>query len=188
MTVIINTNPNNQRELLMKYSTSLLALEGKCRGKFKDYKSMCKKMSVINQVTSSVAVSSGTAGVVTAVTIVGLPVSVALASISVIGGVISAIVTTIGRSKQKSAIRYQQKISVLSQSRIEINNIISSTYNGTLISDEKVNKAMEIYSEAFKKVHQLHMDDISTINLDVEEGLKAYTDGLDIIKKELANQ
>ena len=111
----------------MNFSAQLLNMEGECRDKFKKSKKKCNRMSVSNQVVSGVAVGSGTAGVVSALTVVGLPISIALASISVLGGITSGVLTTIGRSNQKSAINNQRKITVLSQARIKLNSIIAST-------------------------------------------------------------
>ena len=169
----------------MRYSTHLLQLEGENGKKFKNNVSKCKSMSVANQIVSGIALTSGTAGIVSAISIVGLPVTLGLSVVSAVNGLASGIFTTLARGSQKNAIRYQQKVGFLSQVRIRLNEIIASTYSGTLLSDEKISAAMEIYSEAFKKVHQLRIDGVKSINLDIEAGLELYTDGLENIKKEL---
>ena len=186
MTVIINNNPVNQRKLLMRYSAHLLKLEGENRDKFSINKSKCKSSAMANQVTSGVAITSGGAGIVTGITVVGLPISIGLAGVSLVTGLASGIITTVGRNYQKNAIRYQKKVILLSQARIKLNTIIVSTYEGTLLSNEKVAEAMEIYSTVLKKVNQLNLNDLESINLDTEAGLERYTTGLESIRDQLA--
>lgn len=162
-----------------------MKLEGENRDKFKIKKGKCKSSAITNQVTVGIAVTSGGAGIVTGVTVVGLPISIGLAGVSLVSGIVSGIITTIGRNYQKNAIRYQKKVILLSQARIKLNNIIASTYTGTLLSDVKISEAMEIYSTVLKKVNQLNLNDLENIELDSETGLKQYTIGLESIKNTL---
>ena len=75
------------------------------RKSLKNNESKFNKISVANYSLSSVAIGSATTGIVTAITIIGLPVTIAASVVSGVLGITSVILTSFQERYHKESVK-----------------------------------------------------------------------------------
>ena len=91
---------------------------------FKNNKTKFGRVSIENYSVSSIAVGSATTGIVTAVTIIGLPVTIAASVVSGVLGITSIILTSFQKIYYKESVSEKELYTIISKAITDIDLLI----------------------------------------------------------------
>ena len=90
---------------LIGYTKELKEKKNELMKSFKNNKNNFNRISIANYSVSSIAVGSATTGIVTAVTVIGLPITVVASALSGILGVTSIVLTSFQKNTIESLLK-----------------------------------------------------------------------------------
>lgn len=82
--------------VILGYVTDLKNKENSLEIKYDKELAIIRNMNISNQTFSSLAVATGTGGIATGITVIGLPVSIGLGVAATIFGTVSFVLTGVG--------------------------------------------------------------------------------------------
>ena len=131
------------------------------RKSFKNNKNKFNKIAIANYSVSSIAVGSATTGVVTAITIIGIPVTVAASVLSGVLGATSIILTIFQKKYHKESVKEKELYTIISKAITDIDLLIGVGLDKNI---------MEISADEFKAGKRIFDDamDIEPIPVPVD--------------------
>ena len=146
----------------------LTRMRAKAIKRFEDNKSSFKKLNTAGKVLSVTSVSASSAGVATAITVVGIPISAVLAGVSAVCGVSAFVVGRFSRKNAKKAIEARKSQTIIDSALSDISSIIAVGLNDVRddISESDLKNIINIYNTTLKKVES---EVIEGIESDLEE-------------------
>ena len=110
---------------LIGYTKELKEKKNELMKSFKNNKNNFNRISIANYSVSSIAVGSATTGVVTAITVIGLPVTIIASALSGVLGVTSIILTSFQKKYHKESIREKELYAKISKAITDIDLLIA---------------------------------------------------------------
>ena len=120
----------------------------------KSNKNKFNRISVANYTISSIAVGSATRGIVTAVTIIGLPVTIAASAVSGALGLTSIILTSLKKIYQQEYIKEKELYTMLCKAITDIDILIGVGLDKNVqeISEDEFKAGKRIFNDAIEKI------------------------------------
>ena len=120
----------------------------------KSNKNKFNQISVANYTISSIAVGSATTGIVTAVTIIGLPVTIAASAVSGALGLTSIILTSLKKKYQQEYIKEKELYTMLCKAITDIDILIGVGLDKNVqeISEDEFKAGKRIFNDAIEKL------------------------------------
>ena len=120
----------------------------------KSNKNKFNRISVANYTISSIAVGSATTGIVTAVTIIGLPVTIAASAVSGALGITSIILTSLKKKYQQEYIKEKELYTMLCKAITDIDILIGVGLDKNVqeISEDEFKAGKRIFNDAIEKL------------------------------------
>ena len=120
----------------------------------KSNKNKFNRISVANYTISSIAVGSATTGIVTAVTIIGLPVTIAASAVSGALGLTSIILTSLKKKYQQEYIKEKELYTMLCKAITDIDILIGVGLDKNVqeISEDEFKAGKIIFNDAIEKL------------------------------------
>ena len=120
----------------------------------KSNKNKFNRISVANYTISSIAVGSATTGIVTAVTIIGLPVTIAASAVSGELGLTSIILTSLKKKYQQEYIKEKELYTMLCKAITDIDILIGVGLDKNVqeISEDEFKAGKRIFNDAIEKL------------------------------------
>ena len=120
----------------------------------KSNKNKFNRISVANYTISSIAVGSATTGIVTAVTIIGLPVTIAASAVSGALGLTSIILTSLKKKYQQEYIKEKELYTMLCKAITDIDILIGVGLDKNVqeISEDEFKAGKRIFNDAIEKL------------------------------------
>ena len=120
----------------------------------KSNKNKFNRISVANYTISSIAVGSATTGIVTAVTIIGLPVTIAASAVSGALGITSIILTSLKKKYQQEYIKEKELYTMLCKAITDIDILIEVGLDKNVqeISEDEFKAGKRIFNDAIEKL------------------------------------
>ena len=120
----------------------------------KSNKNKFNRISVANYTISSIAVGSATTGIVTAVTIIGLPVTIAASAVSGALGITSIIPTSLKKKYQQEYIKEKELYTMLCKAITDIDILIGVGLDKNVqeISEDEFKAGKRIFNDAIEKL------------------------------------
>ena len=146
--------------------------EESARQNYKKYVNRARDISTANQVIAGIALTTGGTSIATALTVVGLPVTITTSVISGITGITSFILVKIGKSTKADAKKYNQIIHLITECKSKLNQILGISMNSqNQLSDQDFINAYNIYNDYLKKLKNINWEIVESISLNPEEPL-----------------
>ena len=127
------------------------------------YKKYSKASSGLNtsiMVLSSFATAEATAGIITSLTVIGLPIGIILTGISGVTGLSALILTPISKYINKKKLKHGKLYSVLDTAMILLSKRISTALDDSIIEDKEFNEIIDEYANIKKKMYEFDYDKI----------------------------
>ena len=120
----------------------------------KSNKNKFNRISVANYTISSIAVGSATTGIVTAVTIIGLPVTIAASAVSGALGLTSIILTSLKKKYQQEYIKEKELYTMLCKAITDIDILIGVGLDKNVqeISEDEFKAGKIIFNDAIERL------------------------------------
>ena len=120
----------------------------------KSNKNKFNRISVANYTISSIAVGSATTGIVTAVTVIGLPVTIAASAVSGALGITSIILTSLKKIYHQEYIKEKELYTRLCKAITDIDILIGVGLDKDVqeISEDEVKAGKRIFNDAIEKL------------------------------------
>ena len=120
----------------------------------KSNKNKFNRISVANYTISSIAVGSATTGIVTAVTVIGLPVTIAASAVSGALGLTSIILTSLKKKYQQEYIKEKELYTMLCKAITDIDILIGVGLDKNVqeISEDEFKAGKRIFNDAIEKL------------------------------------
>ena len=120
----------------------------------KSNKNKFNRISVANYTISSIAVGSATTGIVTAVTVIGLPVTIAASAVSGVLGITSIILTSLKKKYQQEYIKEKELYTMLCKAITDIDILIGVGLDKNVqeISEDEFKAGKRIFNDAIEKL------------------------------------
>ena len=120
----------------------------------KSNKNKFNRISIANYTISSIAVGSATTGIVTAVTIIGLPVTIAASAVSGALGLTSIILTSLKKKYQQEYIKEKELYTMLCKAITDIDILIGVGLDKNVqeISEDEFKAGKRIFNDAIEKI------------------------------------
>ena len=120
----------------------------------KSNKNKFNRISVANYTISSIAVGSATTGIVTAVTIIGLPVTIAASAVSGALGITSIILTSLKKKYHQEYIKEKELYTMLCKAITDIDILIGVGLDKNVqeISEDEFKAGKRIFNDAIEKL------------------------------------
>ena len=110
---------------LIGYTKELKEKKNELMKSFKNNKNNFNRISIANYSVSSIAVGSATTGVVTAITVIGLPVTIVASALSGILGVTSIVLTSFQKKYHKESVKEKELYAKISKAITDIDLLIA---------------------------------------------------------------
>ena len=135
---------------LTSYTNELKERKNEVRKSFKGNKNKFNRICVANYSVSSIAVRSATTGIVTVVTAIGLPVTIAASVVSGVLGITSIILTSFQKKYHKESIRKKELYTKFSKVITDIDLLIGVGLDKNIkeISADEFKAAKRIFDDA----------------------------------------
>ena len=144
----------NITSIILNYVNDLRSRETAVEEKYDREISTIRKLQISNNTFSSVAVATGTGGIATGLTVIGLPVTVGLGSIAVLCSTVSFVLTGVSGKFTKRALVYKNQLKDLREARIELERILAFAIKDggfKSLEDSEIQNAISIYQNVLKK-------------------------------------
>ena len=122
------------------------------RKSFKNNKNKFNRISVVNYSVSSIAVGSATTGVVTAVTVIGLPVTIAASVVSGVLGITSIVLTSFQKKYYNESVKEKELYTKISKAITDIDLLIAVGLDKNVqeISSDEFKAGKRIYDDVME--------------------------------------
>ena len=110
---------------LIGYTKELKEKKNELIKSFKNNKNNFNRISIANYSVSSIAVGSATTGIVTAITVIGLPITVIASALSGILGVTSIVLTSFQKKYHKESVKEKELYTKFSKAITDIDLLIA---------------------------------------------------------------
>ena len=137
---------------LIGYTNELKVRKNELRKSFKNNKNKFNRISVANYSVSSIAVGSATTGVVTAVTVIGLPVTIAASVVSGVLGITSIVLTSFQKKYHNESVKEKELYTKISKAITDINLLIAVGLDKNVqeISSDEFKAGKRIYDDVME--------------------------------------
>ena len=133
----------------------LLKLEERYKKKHKKYAKILDKLIWLNGTSSVVTVGSGISSITTLSTIIGLPVSLPLAAVSLTGAGISGVATLLTKKYQKKLSKVAQLINIVTPALAEFEKSVSKALKDGSINDSEFSMLQELHLKVLNELSSL---------------------------------
>lgn len=133
------------------------------------YKKYGKATSILQNTTitlSSIAAAEATAGIVTSLTVIGIPIGLILGGVAGITGLTAAILTPIAKHCEKKKLKHAKLHTVLSTSLTVLDKKISKHLNDNVVDDQEF---QDFLGEYEKVKEMIYANDINKLKDDVKK-------------------
>ena len=110
---------------LIGYTKELKEKKNELMKSFKNNKNNFNRISIANYSVSSIAVGSATTGIVTAITVIGLPITIVASALSGVLGVTSIILTSFQKKYHKESVKEKELYAKISKAITDIDLLIA---------------------------------------------------------------
>ena len=101
--------------------------------KYEKYNIILNRLMWLNACSSGMSVATGISSVTTFATFVGLPVSVALGEASLIGAIVSGIISTLTKKYQKKFKKVTRLIDIITWATVVFDRVISAALQDGMV-------------------------------------------------------
>ena len=143
-------------EMVRKYCQDIANLKEKYTEKQRKYKNAYNKLLHASTEASSIAMLSGITAVPTAVTVVGIPISVSLGAVSTASTCIGAVLLLTSKKYKKKLLKSYELLDKITTSLATFEVLISlSIDDGSVIDAKEFNKLQTLYLQLMTHVRNI---------------------------------
>ena len=133
----------------------LLKLEERYKKKHKKYAKILDKLIWLNGTSSVITVGSGISSITTLSTVIGLPVSLPLAAVSLTGAGISGAATLLTKKYQKKLSKVAQLINIVTPALAEFEKSVSKALKNGSINESEFSMLQELHLKVLNELSSL---------------------------------
>ena len=133
----------------------LLKLEERYKKKHKKYAKILDKLIWLNGTSSVITVGSGISSITTLSTVIGLPVSLPLAAVSLTGAGISGVATLLTKKYQKKLSKVAQLINIVTPALAEFEKSVSKALKNGSINESEFSMLQELHLKVLNELSSL---------------------------------
>ena len=143
-------------ETIRKYYQDITDLKNKYHEKQQKYKRVYNKLLYVSSGASSIAMLSGITAVPTALTVVGIPVSVSLGAVSTASTCIGAVLLLTSKKYKKKLLKSYELLDKITSSLATFEVLISQSLNdGNDIDVKEFHKLQTLYLQLMTEVRNM---------------------------------
>ena len=143
-------------ETIRKYYQDITDLKNKYHEKQRKYKRVYNKLLYVSSGASSIAMLSGITAVPTAVTVVGIPISVSLGAVSTVSTCIGAVLLLTSKKYKKKLLKSYELLDKITTSLATFEVLISlSIDDGSVIDAKEFHKLQTLYLQLMAYVRNI---------------------------------
>ena len=143
-------------EMVRKYYQDITDLKNKYHEKQQKYKRVCNKLLYVSSGASTVAMLSGITAVPTALTVVGIPISVSLGAVSTASTCIGAVLLLTSKKYKKKLLKCYELLDKITTSLATFETLISlSIDDGSVIDAKEFHKLQTLYLQLMTHVRNI---------------------------------
>ena len=143
-------------EMVRKYFQDIENLKEKYTEKQRKYKNAYNRLLHASTGSSTVAMLSGITAVPTAVTVVGIPISVSLGAVSTVSTCIGAVLLLTSKKYKKKLLKSYELLDKITTSLATFEVLISlSIYDGSVIDAKEFHKLQTLYLQLMTHVRNI---------------------------------
>jgi hypothetical protein len=156
----IPTAPNdNEQSIFIKNTLNsklddLKKFKDKFNTKHEKYNKIINRLMILNATASTISVSSGITSITSAATLIGIPISIGLGGLALVGSISTGIITVLIK-------KYQKKIDRV----IKLHDIVT---NGTAIFENTISKTLKdqnIDSNEFEMLQNIYYQTLENLSI-----------------------
>ena len=149
---------------LIGYTKELKKRKNELIESYKNNKGKFNKIAVANTSVSSIAVGSATTGIVTAVTVIGLPVTIAASALSGALGITSIILTSFQKRYYKESVKDKELYSIISKAITDIDLLIAVGLDKNVqeISSDEFKAGKRIFDDCSESITPVESEKLIT--------------------------
>ena len=150
------TAPSFNIEMVKKYYQDIANLKEKYTEKQRKYKNAYNRLLHAATGASSFAMLSGITAVPTAVTVVGIPISVSLGAVSTVSTCIGAVLLLTSKAYKKNLVKSYELLDKITTSLATFETLISlSIDDGSVIDAKEFHKLQTLYLQLMTHVRNI---------------------------------
>ena len=143
-------------EMARKYYQDITDLKNKYHEKQQKYKRVYNKLLYVSSGASSIAMLSGITAVPTALTVVGIPISVSLGAVSTASTCIDAVLLLTSKKYKKKLLKSYELLDKITSSLATFEVLISQSLNdGNDIDVKEFHKLQTLYLQLMTEVRNM---------------------------------
>ena len=143
-------------EMARKYYQDIVNLKNKYHEKQQKYKRVYNKLLYVSSGASSIAILSGITAVPTALTVVGIPISVSLGAVSTASTCIGAVLLLTSKKYKKKLLKSYELLDKITSSLATFEVLISQSLNdGNDIDVKEFHKLQTLYLQLMTEVRNM---------------------------------
>ena len=143
-------------EMVRKYYQDITDLKNKYHEKQQKYKRVYNKLLYVSSGASSVAMLSGITAVPTALTVVGIPISVSLGAVSTVSTCVGAVLLLTSKKYKKKLLKSYELLDKITSSLATYETLISlSIDDGSVIDAKEFHKLQTLYLQLMAHVRNI---------------------------------
>ena len=143
-------------EMARKYYQDIANLKNKYHEKQQKYKRVYNKLLYVSSGASSIAMLSGITAVPTALTVVGIPISVSLGAVSTASTCIGAVLLLTSKKYKKKLLKSYELLDKITSSLATFEVLISQSLNdGNDIDVKEFHKLQTLYLQLMTEVRNM---------------------------------
>ena len=143
----VNTLNNEYQELVK--------LRDKYNDKYQKYTKAIEKLFLVNASSSSIAVASGIGSVVTGATVVGIPVSVGLVGLSLVGSIFTGFTIALIKKHQKKLQKIMRLSDIVTSAMAVFEISISESLKNNRIDENEFKMIQGLYFKALNELSEI---------------------------------
>ena len=170
-------------EMVRKYYQDITDLKNKYHEKQQKYKRVYNKLLYVSSSASFIAMLSGISAVPTALTVVGIPISVSLGAVSTASTCVGAVLLLTSKKYKKKLLKCYELLDKITTSLATFETLISlSIDDGSVIDAKEFHKLQTLYLQLMTEV--INMD--RKVKVETEQNFQKTTmDEIKNLKKVL---
>ena len=150
------TAPSFNIEMVRKYHEDIANLKEKYTEKQRKYKNAYNRLLHASTGASSIAMLSGITAVPTAVTVVGIPLSISLGAVSTASTCIGAVLLLTSKKYKKKLLKCYELLDKITSSLATFETLISlSIDDGSVIDAKEFHKLQTLYLQLMTEVRNI---------------------------------
>ena len=143
-------------EMVRKYYQDIANLKEKYTEKQQKYKRVYNKLLYVSSGASSIAMLSGITAVPTALTVVGIPISISLGAVSTTSACIGAVLLLTSKKYKKKLLKSYELLDKITSSLATFEVLISlSIDDGSVIDAKEFHKLQTLYLQLMTHVRNI---------------------------------